>query len=91
MIRTKGIVFAIFTLSTCAFSYAQLVQKQNTSLASDSTPVNKEDSIVTLDPFTVAPESDPQRAANTSAITAYSAPIKELPVQVQVFTPEFME
>jgi outer membrane receptor protein involved in Fe transport len=91
MIRTKGIVFAIFTLSTCAFSYAQLVQKQNTSLALDSAPVNKEDSIVTLDPFTVAPESDPQRAANTSAITAYSAPIKELPVQVQVFTPEFME
>ena len=59
---------------------------------SDSTVAKpKSDDLTTLDPFVVKPESDPQRAANTTAGTAFNTEIKHLPVQVQVLTPEFME
>lgn len=54
-------------------------------------PTAATDDIFALDPFMVRPESDPQRAANTSAGTAFNTEIKQLPVQVQVFTPEYME
>ncbi|MDR2675249.1 MAG: TonB-dependent receptor plug domain-containing protein [Opitutaceae bacterium] len=43
-----------------------------------------------MDVFTVVPDEDGYRAANTSAGTAFNAPIKDLPVQVQVVTKDFM-
>ena len=58
--------------------------------SSPTTDVSKEEPEL-LNPFYVKPESDPQRAANTSAGTMFNTDIKQLPVQVQVMTPEFME
>lgn len=80
---------SVLLASSLPRALAQARPAANPAAAAGATA--RDDEPVLLNPFTVQAESDSQRAANTTAGTMFNTEIKQLPVQVQVMTPEFME
>ncbi len=75
----------LLTLTPC------LAQTLPPSAAPTTAAGTKTDGTVILNIFEVkSGEDDPYRASNTSAGTRYDAPLRELPMQVDVFTREFL-
>lgn len=69
-------------------SLASIASAQSTPSASGKS----EGEIVTLSPFTVSTERDyGYRAANSISATRTNTPIKDVPVNIQVFSPELYE
>ena len=67
-----------------------LAVAQNAPVPTTASDPAKND-VVKLNVFEVrATEDDPYRASNTSAGTRYDAPLRELPMQVDVITKEFL-